>query len=241
MAVSKLILFVSLFMNSFSVPRGVPSPEEEKLIKQQMILTEAKASSEEKREIEGIVSVHTVDTDIFGNVLPETTSGGRESVLEQLRNIPQFYPLIKNSIDSSSSLFLSPTSLLSGTNVKKMPDIDPSLDRLDEKALIDICAEFQTYVMQQSRSISARQDTVLNRLEATEMESLKLVKDLTITNEQLKRLNSVLRDAERLNRFVVQCNHNVQSVISRLEELEKLLPHSVKSQISTPLFAHSLE
>lgn len=171
--------------------------------------------------------------------------GGGESIYDQLRNLPKIRPLLKRHLmmmhqeSSSSSISLSPLSALSTALSQSSSSeiLDQNLDVLDERSLVDICAEFQTFAMQQSRGISVRQHAVQNRLQVTDLECGTLVNELTQRNEQLKKLNVALRDAERLNRSIVQCQQGVLVLMGRLEELEHLLPEHVKKQVQPPLFA----
>lgn len=244
---------------SFSVPTTASSQAEQQESHPAPTSGNHSRKNHDAGELEGIVSVTPLEntiTDMFGNVLPDTLDSQQEeeSTMEQLKNLPHIYPLLKNKIESSSSIFSSraPTALpgvsfiaaaVANTGVASSSgsnyELDPHLDQIDERPLIDMCAEFQTYAMQQSRGIAVRQQAVQNRLQITESESGLLVADLNAKNEQLKKLNAALRDAERLNRSVVQSQQGVMVLLARLEELENLLPHSVKSNINTPLFQHS--
>jgi hypothetical protein len=177
--------------------------------------------------VDDIVQVVTMEPSEVHS--PQSTR--EDEILDTIRNLPRVSPLIRGSVDSNFQW---------ASFVSRKPNTGgATLDYIDSRPLIDICAEFQTYAMLESKSIASKQDELITRIRNVHVHTQTANQQLVKKSDGLKKVASALRDVERINRNVEASKQSVALIMKQLQELEELLPHHVKAQINTPLFVQT--
>jgi len=159
---------INIPYTSFSVPKNQQQIPARKISVGQKPSTPT--LTPKKSEGDEIISVVTLDgrgevkvDETFESGIPEVIDARnnieKDELLKELSQLPEFYPLIKSKVETTSSPL---SNILKFTKKEYfIPSnstafSDPSvkdLDSIDTKPVIDICAEFQTYSMHQSKFI----------------------------------------------------------------------------------------
>jgi hypothetical protein len=166
-----------------------------------------------------IVQVHSLDRTPTEGDAPSLTND--DEVLQTLRNLPRVTPLIKSSIDSNFQWqdFVLP---------RRKTQTGTTLDTIDSRPLIDICAEFQTFAMREAKLIATNQDELISRIRNVHVQTQHANQQMVKKSDGLKKVASALRDVERINRNVEASKQSVVLILKQLQELEELLPHHGK-------------
>ncbi|KAF0977226.1 hypothetical protein FDP41_003879 [Naegleria fowleri] len=193
---------------------------------------------------QGEVKVDDTYPDGINDVIESRNNVEKDELLRELKQLTEFYPLIRAKVETTNSplssilKFTKKDYFTSSSNTNNV-FTDPSLkelDCIDTKPLVDICAEFQTNAMHNNRAVAFRQEEVLKLLSHACSKSNATAKFLEKKNAELHHVASELRDVERLDRYVEQTRKYVDLILLQIQELESLLPHSVRAQLDTPLF-----
>ncbi|KAG2387373.1 hypothetical protein C9374_001705 [Naegleria lovaniensis] len=217
--------------------------------KEQQLSTPTKKSGDDIISVvtlngQGEVKVDETYPDAINDVIESRNNVEKDELLRELKQLTEFYPLIRAKVETTNSplssilKFTKKDYFTSSSNTNNV-FTDPSLkelDCIDTKPLVDICAEFQTNAMHNNRAVAFRQDEVLKLLSHTCSKSSTTAKFLEKKNAELHHVASELRDVERLDRYVEQTRKYVDLILLQIQELESLLPHSVRAQLDTPLF-----
>ena len=169
---------INIPYTSFSVPK-IQGASSSALRKLSILGTPTKSSTtptgDQKTQKTGdddIIAVVTLDgqgeakvdetfPDGINDVIDSRNNNEKDDLLRELKQLAEFYPLIRSKVEQKSStlssiLKFNAKDYFSTSNNNPNVFTDPSLkelDCIDAKPLVDICAEFQTNAMHQSKCL----------------------------------------------------------------------------------------
>lgn len=146
----------------------------------------------------------------------------KDEILDALYRIPQITPLIKGE----------ETSIL---NFFKVKEEKSKLEKIDEQMLLDIVAQFQTNMIQQTQKVSNREILLYKKFHTCRQQSMNTLQDVQDKHVELQNVSHSLRETDKMNRFIEQSARNIEQIMKQIDELHELLPKDVLDKIDNPL------
>lgn len=134
-----------------------------------------------------------------------------EPELVALHSLPQFTPLIRGSASDNLRDAFSPPRT-------------GSLDRMDPKAALTLCLDYQSFYRHWARRISSEQLALGNKMKHTETNAGKALYFLSVQNNDLKAFVAHMKEVERIQNSIAQTQTLVQEILAQTESLRQLLP-----------------
>lgn len=146
----------------------------------------------------------------------------KDEILDALNRIPQVTPLIKTEESSILNFF-------------KVKEEKSKLEKIDEQVLLDMVAQFQTNMIQQTQKLSNREILVYKKFHTCRQQSMNTLQDVQDKHVELQNVSHYLKESDKMNRFIEQSARNIEQILKQIDELQELLPRDVIQKLDNPL------